>query len=286
MHHKKTRIIGWIAGAALLTASAGASNPYAEQMDAVVRIGTEQIQLRLDTGIALIEKAQSDAVSVLMVAEQLGVDDQTLRLAEFDAKGAVRDAADLARADLRGMANNTVATLENFAATPDQINTVLTRWDDASDALEAAIEDAMDAVEDATPAYTGVAISQTVSVSGLSDTLLAEAPVVLEAMAEEMEAELRMLADDAGRTLRQEKMRSHAPKVFRSMGRQAQRDAKSQAKAMLAILREQFKAYDKALKQQKASRTDRRAVKLAFKDAQAILMNAAQDAAADIKASS
>ncbi len=280
------RHIGWIAGsgALLITSVAWASNPFAAQMDAVVRIGTEQIELRYESALDTIAQARADSLGVLYAAEGLGVDDETLRLAEFDARTSVRDAALLAHADLRGMAMNTLVTLENFGASQDQVSRVLALWDAKADALDDAIELALDDVEDATPVSTKAVANGLVPVNTASTDLAGEAIHVFDSLAIEMETQLRSGTDDSVRFLRFEKTRSHTTKAMRSMTGDAQRAVVQSSKTMLKTLKEQYKAYRSAMKSTGADRADMQALKVAYKDAMVSVRNAMDDAKADLRA--
>lgn len=281
MRSKKARITAWIvgAGALALVATADANDTFDAQMEAVVRIGTEQIDLRVENGLTLIEEARRDAVETLQVADALGVDDQTLRFAEFDAKGAVRDAARLALADLRGMATNTVVTLENFAARPDQISAIVELWDRHADTLEDAVEDALDSVEEATPAYTTISAQHVVKATP-SATMTDEAQRVFDGLAGQFEAELRSTTDEVVRTLRVAKTTSMRERDEKKMFRQAARDANRAGKDMLKALKDQHKAYKRAA----TSRDEKRELKVMFDVAVFAVRNAMDDAQADIQA--
>ncbi|GAB4550594.1 MAG: hypothetical protein Tsb0013_12410 [Phycisphaerales bacterium] len=282
---KTARQIGWTAIAGVLAfASVAQANPYAEQMEAVVRIGSEQIDLRLERGVELVSEARAEAISILQVAEALGVDDETLELAEFDAYTAVREAAKMAHDDMRGMAVNTVTTLENFGATQEQIATILDLWELNAEKLDDAIDLALEDVDATTPAYTDAVRAGLVPVDPFASDLAHEATVILDAMALEMEAQIRAETDAVVRTIRYEMTRSLTPRDERKMYRSAKKECKVMCKTSLETLKQQYKAYRSALKQRGASRDEQRALRDAFKEARQVVKWAMEDAQEDLKA--
>ena len=285
---QKNALIRWTALAGVLAtapvAQAQTTNPFEAQMEAVVQIGSEAIDVRLDRGLELVSEARADAIGVLQVADALGVDSETLERAEIDAYSAVREAAALAHADLRGMAINTVTTLRNFGGTQEQISTILELWEAHADNLDTAIDLALDDVDATTPVSTQAISAGLVPVDFVSSDMLVDAELVFEAMALEMEAQIRAETDDLVRFLRVEVTRSLHPRDERSLFGDATRSVKQDCKVAEKTLKEQFRAYNRAMRQAKAPREDRRALRAAYLDAREMVRWAWDDAQEDINA--
>ena len=228
---------------------------------------------------------RSQAINVLQVAEALGVEEDVLERAEFDAYSAVREAAALAHSDLRGMAINTVTTLKNFGGTQEQIATILDLWESHASDLDDAIDLALSDVDATTPVSTAAIKSGLMPIAASGDDLYLDAVVVLEAMALEMEAQIRADADDVVRYMRVEVTRSLHPRDERKMFRDASRQMKRDGRIAEQILKQQFQAYNKAMRQAKAPREDRRALRELYKEARQIVRWATEDAQEDLNAS-
>jgi hypothetical protein len=280
----------WTLGATALVATAAPDahaqtlGPIEQQLAAVVTIGAQQMTLRGDLGVERIEAATDLAITTLAETDDLVLDPQALRLAEMDARIQVRRAIDLAHDDLRGMAVNTVNTLVLWGARPDQVTQVLTIWDEQARRLDQEASEAFADVELATPAMSYVASSAVVPVVA-GPNMQAEARLVFETMALEMDAQLRASTDAVVRTLRTIKATDPNPRSFRSLERDAWRDVRQEQREMRRTLRDQYRAYRKAVRRDDdMGREEKRYIRDLYKEAQRVLKDALEDVEADIKA--
>ncbi len=281
------RKLEWVIGAFCLmgVAVSSVTGSFALQMEAVSRIGSEAIGDRTANAIKSIEDAAHQAVTVLMAAEALGVDDETLKLAEMDAELVVLEAVLAGQADVRGMAVNTVSTLETFGAHPELIESALALWADNSLRVEEAADAAYDAIDDATPASSDSVRKAMASFEiGLPSEMVADAQRLFEGMSGEMEADLRLAADAGSRELRSLKMTSPRKSVLRGAFRTLKRECTRTSKTMLKTLRDQHRAIDRTMRDAGATRADRTAVRGAYVMAMQAVRDAAEDAQWDLKA--
>lgn len=266
----------------VLTGSASAQGTLAQQMEAVTRIGTEQIALRADVGVDLIEEAASENVSLLGVVEALGSDVRALRLAEGQAALNVRLAAEQANDQLRGVAVNTLGTLRRFGGTPTQINGVMAMWTEEAARLEATLTRALVEVQETTPVLAISASSG--STPGTIEQMMDEATLIFADLAVGMDADLRTLSDTRTRVLRVESMRSHRPSVMRTLWREAQGAVTTSARSMRTTLRERYRAIKQSFKEAGATRDERAQLAALYRDTQRRLRESLDDAKADLRA--